>query len=87
MNHGAAAMSGSASGGGKAAAAVPCTEEDVDFRSAVKACEAAGEASRVEAMIDRAYHEGIAALAEPSISAPGREALTALATAAVRRQA
>lgn len=53
MNHGAAAMSGSASGGGKAAAAVPCTEEDVDFRSVVKACEVAGEASRVEAMIDR----------------------------------
>ncbi|MFT4165566.1 MAG: polyprenyl synthetase family protein [Microlunatus sp.] len=46
-----------------------------------------GAREAVEAMIDRAYHEAIAALAEPSISAPGREALTALATAAVRRQA
>ena len=46
-----------------------------------------GARGAVEAMIDRAYQEGIAALAEPSISAPGREALTALATAAVRRQA
>ena len=46
-----------------------------------------GTREAVEAMIDRAYHEAIAALAEPSISAPGRAGLTALATAAVRRQA
>ena len=46
-----------------------------------------GAREAVEAMIDSAYREAISALAEPSISAPGREALTALATAAVRRQA
>ncbi|BAK37163.1 polyprenyl diphosphate synthase [Microlunatus phosphovorus NM-1] len=46
-----------------------------------------GAREAVEVMIDRAYQEAIAALAEPSISTPGREALTALATAAVRRQA
>lgn len=46
-----------------------------------------GAREAVEAMIDRVYREAIAALAESSISAPGREALTALATAAVRRQA
>lgn len=46
-----------------------------------------GAREAVEAMIDRAHQQAIAALTEPSISAPGREALTALATAAVRRQA
>ena len=44
-----------------------------------------GAHEAVETMIAGYYDEAMAALAEPSISAAGREGLTALASAAVHR--
>jgi geranylgeranyl diphosphate synthase type I len=46
-----------------------------------------GARDAVEQMIAGNYDEAVAALAEPSISGPGRAALTALASAAIHRQA
>jgi len=46
-----------------------------------------GAREAVEGMIATCFDEAVAALADPSITAAGRRGLTALATAAIRRQA